>query len=137
MYVRTARNATRFSRRERARVGKDTLKKGCACSLPPSLPLSVCSAFPPSFLACWTSAQRPTAEPVPGSIPNGSCRLFLKTIGEFSPKSEIQNSKLENEVILEVFIIARSELNFIFFKSKDLYFWFTVCSQKRPLQTVK
>jgi hypothetical protein len=87
------------------------------------------SAFPPSFLACWTSAQRPTAQPVPGSIPGGSCSLFLKIIGEFSPKSEIQHSKLEKEVILEVFMIARSELKKFFKKSRDLYFWFTVCSQ--------
>jgi hypothetical protein len=35
-------------------------------------------------------------------------------MGEFSPKREIQNSKLENEVILEVSIIARSELKFFF-----------------------
>jgi hypothetical protein len=38
----------------------------------------------------------------------------LKIIGEFSPKSEIQNSKSENEVILEVSIIARSELKKFF-----------------------
>lgn len=130
MYAPTARNATRFSRRERTRVAKDTLKKRCACSSPPSFPLSLCSAFPPSFLACWASAQRPTAQPVPGSIPSGSCSLFLKIIGKFSPKSEIQNSKSENEVILEVSIIARSELKKFLKKSKDLYFWFTVCSQK-------